>query len=66
MSRSLARTLLAVTVVGALATLAVAQQGQKQPELTPAQKAEMEAYMKAGTPGGPHQALASWAGNYDL
>jgi hypothetical protein len=62
----LTRTLLAVTVVGALATLAVAQQGQKPPELTPAQKAEMEAYMKAGTPGGPHQALASWVGSYDL
>ncbi len=66
MSRSLARPLLAATVVVALATLAVAQQGQKQPEMTPAQKAEMEAYMKAGTPGGPHQALASSAGNYDL
>ncbi|OLE67158.1 MAG: hypothetical protein AUG09_03905 [Acidobacteria bacterium 13_1_20CM_2_68_7] len=34
--------------------------------MTPEQKAEMEAYMKAGTPGAPHQALASAAGNYDL
>jgi uncharacterized protein DUF1579 len=66
MSNRLARTLLAATVVVALTTLAVAQQGQKPPEMTPAQKAEMEAYMKAGTPGGPHQALASSAGNYDL
>jgi hypothetical protein len=66
MSRSLARPLLAATVVLALGTFAVAQQGQKPPEMTPAQKAEMEAYMKAGTPGGPHQALAESAGNYDL
>jgi Protein of unknown function (DUF1579) len=65
MKRSLARPLLAVSVVVALATLAGAQ-GQKQPEMTPAQKAEMEAYTKAGTPGAPHQALASSAGNYDL
>jgi Protein of unknown function (DUF1579) len=63
---SLVRTLLAAAAVAALATLAVAQQGQKQPEMTPAQKAEMEAYMKAGTPGGPHQALAASVGSYDL
>ncbi len=66
MYRSLARTLLAAAIVVALPMLAVAQQGQKQPEMTPEQKAEMEAYMKAGTPGAPHQALASSAGNYDL
>jgi hypothetical protein len=66
MSRSLARTVLATTVVVAFATLAGAQQAQKQPEMTPAQKAEMDAYMKAGTPGGPHQALAASAGTYDL
>ena len=65
MSRSLARTALAATAVVAVATLAVGQQAQKQPELTPAQKAEMEVYMKAGTPGGPHRALASFVGNYD-
>jgi len=46
-------------------SLSMAQTG-KQPEMTPEQKAEMEAYMKAGTPGAPHQALASSAGNYDL
>ena len=66
MTRRLARTPLAATALVALATLAVAQQGQKQPEMTAEQKAEMEAYMKAGTPGGPHQALAALAGNYDL
>jgi hypothetical protein len=66
MSQNLARTLSAAVVVGALTTLAMAQQSPKPPEMTPAQKAEMEAHMKAGTPGAPHQALASTAGSYDL
>jgi hypothetical protein len=47
-------------------TPALAQQGQGQPEMTPEQKAEMEAMMKAGAPGAPHKALAATAGNYDL
>jgi hypothetical protein len=34
--------------------------------MTPEQMAEMEAYMKAGTPGAPHKALASTVGDYDL
>jgi hypothetical protein len=66
MSRRLTRTLAAATAAVLLATPALAQQGQKPPEMTPAQKAEMEAYMKAGTPGAPHQVLASTAGSYDL
>jgi Protein of unknown function (DUF1579) len=66
MSRRLTRTSLAAVAVVALATLADAQQGQKKPDMTPAQKAEMDAYMKAGAPGAPHQALASTAGTYDL
>jgi hypothetical protein len=57
---------LAATAVTTLATLAMAQQATKQPEMTPEQKAEMEAYMKAGTPGAPHRALASSVGTYDL
>ena len=36
------------------------------PEMTPEQKAEMEAYMKAGAPGPQHKWLASTAGNYDM
>jgi hypothetical protein len=56
--------LAATAAVATLATVAVAQ--QKQPEMTPEQKAEMEAYMKAGTPGAPHRALASTVGKYDL
>jgi len=41
-----------------------AQEGDKRPEMTPGQKAEMDAYMKAGTPGAPHRWLASTAGTY--
>lgn len=48
------------------AGLAVAQGDKKPPEMTPEQKAEMEAYMKAGTPGPQHQALAAKAGEYTL
>ena len=65
MIRKLAGTVLAAIAV-LLATLALAQEGHEQPQMTPAQMAEMEAYMKAGTPGAPHQALASTVGSYDL
>ncbi len=37
----------------------------KPPEMTAEQKAEMEAYMKAGTPGAPHKAMAATAGTYE-
>jgi hypothetical protein len=69
MSRSLARTMRtasAVATLCAVASLAPAQQAPKPPEMTPEQKAEMEAYMKAGTPAAPHQALAASVGIYDL
>lgn len=36
------------------------------PPMTPEQMAEMEAYMKAGTPGEPHRLLAADAGTYDM
>jgi hypothetical protein len=36
------------------------------PEMTPEQKAEMEAYRKAGTPGPQHARMAATAGTYDL
>jgi len=63
-----AGTLLAIAVAGAalVATLTLAQTGNQAPQMTPEQKAEMEAYMKAGTPGAPHQAMAAAAGSYDL
>jgi hypothetical protein len=54
-----------LVVSGALlATYAFSQDSQQQ--MTPEQKAEMEAYTKAGTPGAPHKALASTVGTYDL
>jgi hypothetical protein len=66
MTHRLGRTVLAALTITAFATLAAAQQGQKPPEMTPEQKAEMDAYMKAGTPGAPHQALAASVGDYDV
>ena len=51
--------------IALLAPPALAQTGN-QPQMTPQQKAEMDAYMKAGTPGAPHQTLASMAGQYDV
>ncbi|HEU5181658.1 MAG TPA: DUF1579 domain-containing protein [Candidatus Polarisedimenticolia bacterium] len=39
---------------------------QGQPQMTQEQRAEMEAYQKAGTPGPQHQALAATAGDYDI
>ncbi|HKQ61196.1 MAG TPA: hypothetical protein VJS92_07880 [Candidatus Polarisedimenticolaceae bacterium] len=64
MAGKLTATLFAPTAAVLLAASAFAQQGQ-QPQMTPEQKAEMEAYMKAGTPGAPHQALGATAGTYD-
>jgi hypothetical protein len=66
MTRKLAGNLLLTTVAVLLAPLAFAQEGQSQPQMTPEQKAEMEMYMRAGTPGAPHQQLASTAGSYEL
>ena len=61
-----ARTLSPLAALILLASPALAQTGNQSPQMTPEQKAEMEAYMKAGTPGAPHQTLAASAGNYDL
>jgi len=58
-----------LTVSAALllvSALASGQSQQQAPKLTPEQQAEMDAYMKAGTPGAPHKALAATAGNYDI
>jgi hypothetical protein len=60
------RSCSAVTITAAT-LLALAAPGRaQQPEMTAEQKAEMEAYMKAGTPGAPHKALAATAGTYDV
>jgi len=45
---------------------AVAENAAKEPQMTPEQKAEMEAYTKAGTPGPQHKAMAATAGTYEL
>ena len=62
MNRNRSALVLAVGALLALPALGVAQ----QPEMTAEQKAEMEAYMKAGTPGAPHKALAATVGTYDV
>ncbi len=61
-----AGTLMAAAGITLITTLTLIQASTEPPPLTPEQKAEMEAYMKAGTPGPPHQALAAAAGSYDL
>lgn len=65
MTRKLTGTILTAAAV-LLASLALAQEGHEQPQMTPEQMAEMEAYMKAGTPGAPHKAMAATVGSYDL
>jgi hypothetical protein len=64
--RKLAGLMCTVVAIALMVPLASAQTGKQPPPMTPEQKAEMDAYMKAGTPGAPHQALAASAGNYDL
>jgi hypothetical protein len=54
----------ATTAAALLLALPVFVRAQA-PEMTPEQKAEMEAYTKAGTPGAPHKALAATAGTYE-
>lgn len=66
MARGLARKPLAAVAAILLAMPAMAQGGREPAAMTPEQRAEMEAYMKAGTPCAPHQALAATVGNYDL
>ena len=63
--RRSAGKLIAAAAIALLASLALAQT-EKAPEMTPEQKAEMEAYMKAGTPGPQQQQLATTVGSYDL
>ena len=66
MTRKLAEHLLTAAAVVMLVTPALAQGGKEPPQMTPEQKAEMEAYMKAGTPGIQHEWLASTAGTYTI
>ncbi len=61
---------IAVIVASAAALLlampAPAHDEHAAPEMTPEQMAEMQAYMQAGTPGAPHEWMASTAGSYDI
>ena len=69
MARKLAGTVFSTAVAAVLLFAAAAlapATAQEPPQMTPEQMAEMETYMKAGTPGAPHHALASTAGDYDL
>ena len=65
MTRTLSRNLLPVSLALAFA-LPVAAQEKNAPQMTPEQQAEMEAYIKAGTPGAVHAQLAKTVGTYDL
>jgi len=55
---------LAGTIVVALAI--VSASAQNEPKLTPEQQKDMDAYMKAGTPGEEHKKLAETAGTYSI
>ena len=65
MNKKSKRLLLAAFALSFVAP-AFAADAQKQPKMTPKQQAEMDAYMKAGTPGAPHAGLASQVGTYDV
>ena len=54
------------TILCAAVLAAAPAFAQSPPEMTPEQKAEMEAWTKAGTPGPQHKALADTAGSYDV
>ena len=63
MNRTIARRALYAALLLLFVTPVLAEGGPE--EMTPEQKAMMEAYMKAGTPGEPHEILASRVGDYD-
>ena len=65
MTRNSIRIFLPVSLALAFA-VPVAAQDKNAPQMTPEQQAEMDAYIKAGTPGAVHAELAKTAGSYDL
>ena len=62
MKRTTARRLLSAAALLLLITPAFGQRASE--EMTPDEQAMMQAYMKAGAPGEPHQMLAAQAGEY--
>ena len=65
MNRILKNHWLPLAAALAFALPAIAQDKDAH-QMTPAQQAEMDAYIKAGTPGPVHAELAKSAGTYDL
>lgn len=67
MTRVCGRNLFCTALAAALlAATAAAQDAQKQPQMSAEDKAAMEAWAKAATPGKQHQWLASKAGKWDF
>src|SRR5258706_10057659 len=66
MAPKLASNLLIIAAVALIVAPALTHGAPEPPKMTPEQQAEMEAFMKAGTPGTPHQSLAATAGTYDM
>lgn len=61
-----ARRLCTLALVAFVAAPTLALGGEEPPEMSAEQRAQMEAYMAAGTPGPQHEVLAATAGDYDL
>lgn len=66
MTRKLAGRMLTISAAVLLAVPVLAGDEHGHHEMTPEQQAEMEAYMKAGTPGKQHHELASKVGTYSM
>ena len=56
---------LAIALVVVCSPIFAQQQQQQMPQMTPEQKAMMDAWMKFATPGDAHKALDSMTGNWD-
>ena len=60
------RTIRALASTLALAAALPVLAQDAAPQMSPEEAAMMQAYIEAGTPGAPHEALAKMAGTYDL
>ena len=63
--RKPAGNLIAAVAIALIVTPTLARADNQPPQLSPEQKAEMEAYAKAGTPGAPTAAPAGESGAAD-
>src|SRR5208337_4309968 len=65
-SGTLVTVIVTVVLLGLIGGgIAADQQGGKQPEMTPAQKAAMDAWMKVATPGEGHKVLEPMIGSWN-